>query len=52
MVILSLLCLAVGVALSDVASKRLLQQAAFETTAGCLLISGLVLVGTGLPLFR
>jgi purine-cytosine permease-like protein len=52
MVILSLPCLILGAALATLAPKRPAQQAAVETTAGCLVFLGLVLIGSCLPLFR
>lgn len=52
MVILSLPCLVLGAALAAFAPKRPAQQAAVETAAGCLVIFGLVLIGSCLPLFR
>lgn len=52
MVILSLICLISGVSLARLAPDRPSLQALVESTAGCLMIFGLVLIGSGLPLFR
>jgi hypothetical protein len=52
MVILSLICLVLGVSLVRLAPDRPSLQALVESTAGCLMIFGLVLIGSGLPLFR
>ena len=52
MIITSLLCLISGASLAQVSPNRPASQALVESTAGCLMIFGLVLIGTGLPLFR
>ncbi len=52
MIIASLLCLLSGVSLTQVSPNRPASQALVESTAGCLVIFGLVLIGSGLPLFR
>jgi hypothetical protein len=53
MVILSPFCLIAGVALAWLAPRPIAaQQAAVEATAGSLVIIGLFLIGTDLPLFR
>lgn len=52
MVVLSLMCLVSGVVSAGVASQRPEQQIILESVGGCLLISGLCMLGAGLPLFR
>lgn len=52
MFILSLICLILGASLARIAPDRPMAQAAVESTAGCLVIFGLVLIGSDLPLFR
>ncbi|MDP4023308.1 hypothetical protein Q8W71_11780 [Methylobacterium sp. NEAU 140] len=45
-------CLGLGVALAGFAPRAGLRVRAFETGGGLFLVSGLVLLGSGLPLFR
>jgi hypothetical protein len=52
MPILSLMCLVLGVSMAHLAPDRPRSQALVESTAGCLVIFGLLIIGTGLPLFR
>lgn len=52
MVILSPICLIAGVTLAAVAPKRPVQQVALEGASGGLLVLGLLIIGTRLPLFR
>ncbi|GJE58947.1 hypothetical protein MPOCJGCO_1032 [Methylobacterium trifolii] len=48
----SLPCLGLGIALAALAPRAGLRMQAFETGSGLLLVSGLALLGAGLPLFR
>jgi hypothetical protein len=41
-----------GVLLASLAPSAGLRMQAYETTGGLFLVSGLVLLGSGLPLFR
>ncbi len=53
MIILSPFCLISGVVLAWLAPRRIAaQQAAVEAAGGALVIIGLFLIGTDLPLFR
>ena len=52
MVILSLICLIAGTAISGLAPNRPAQQALLETAGGSLIVLGLGIVGVYLPLFR
>ncbi|WP_375465780.1 hypothetical protein [uncultured Methylobacterium sp.] len=48
----SLATLGLGVALAGFAPRAGLRAQALESCAGLLLVAGLVLLGSGLPLFR
>ncbi len=48
----SLASLCIGASLAGFAPKAGLRSAAFETYGGLLLVSGLALLGSGLPVFR
>ena len=48
----SLASLCIGTALAGVAPRAGLRSGTFETCGGLLLVSGLALLGSGLPLFR
>ncbi|TXN28826.1 hypothetical protein FV232_27255 [Methylobacterium sp. WL30] len=52
MFVLSLMCLVSGATLAGIAPHRPVRRAAFESMGGCLVVGGLCLLGTGLPLFR
>lgn len=52
MVLLSAICLLLGVTLVSFASDANKRRALIETAAGCLVIFGLVLIGFCLPIHR
>ena len=49
---ISLACLGLGALLAGLAPRNPDRTAAFETGGGLLLVAGLAVLGSGLPLFR
>ena len=52
MAVLSVICLAAGAGLAGLAPRRAVGRESLESAGGGLIVLGLVIIGTGLPLFH